>query len=82
MKHHETQNKLADEEPKKKILINELQVAINRENQRWSRTGSCHLHLLYPVPSLHQAAHANTKLQSKTPELIHFAWIQDIHHVL
>jgi len=34
MKHHETQNKLADEEPKKKILINELQVAINRENQR------------------------------------------------
>lgn len=33
MKHHETQNKLADEEPKK-IFTNGLQIAINRENHR------------------------------------------------
>jgi hypothetical protein len=34
MKHHEMQNKFADEEPEKKIFTNGLQVVINRENHR------------------------------------------------
>lgn len=45
--------------------IKKFPVAMKKAISNRSRPWSCHLHLFYPVPVLHHAAHVNITIQSR-----------------